>query len=97
MGNCQVLWPVNDGYNPLNGVWALGVKYAGIHSGDLVEDLLHAVNDTTWVLQQMAVSRLVNKCEWGMIKQMRMPNGMQVRSFHKFHLTHHVIICSVKR
>ena len=40
------------------GWWALGVKYAGIHSGDLVEDLLHAVNDTTWVLQQMAVSRL---------------------------------------
>jgi hypothetical protein len=39
------------------GWWAFGVKHAGIDTGDDVDDLMNAIDDTTWVLDQMALSR----------------------------------------
>jgi hypothetical protein len=37
------------------GWWALGLKYAEVESGTAVEDFQHAMEDTTWVLHQMAL------------------------------------------
>ena len=39
------------------GWWALGVKHAGIDTGNGVDDLMNAIDDTTWVLEQITLSR----------------------------------------
>jgi hypothetical protein len=39
------------------GWWALGIKHAGTVTGDGISNLMNAIDDTTWVLEQMALSR----------------------------------------
>jgi hypothetical protein len=43
------------------GWWALGIKHGTTENVDGNEDFLNAVGDTTWVLQQMVLSRSLKR------------------------------------